>query len=269
MDAVVDGLTDAAKSGEIRDENLGSALGALLNAKELSHEQIRIHAKSILLAGFATTASSIKWALVELSMHPEKQDSLRTELLSFSTTDPSYDDLTSLALPYLEAVVREALRLHPILSESPRVALEDDILPLMNPIRTASGALIDKIPIPKGTALITSLHYTNVAKSIWGADAAEFKTERWLDGQDVPASAKEYPGYHHTMIFSDGPRTCLGKGFALAEMKIVLSLLVRKFVFSPRDGMETKYDKAMFLGPHPKVAGEEGGRLPMRVKRVE
>ncbi|KAJ7434801.1 cytochrome P450 [Mycena galericulata] len=269
MDAVVDGITDAAESGKTGDDNRGSVLGVLVNAKELSATQIRIHAKSILLAGFATTASSIKWALVELSVHPEKQDRLRAELLSFSTADPSNDDLTSLALPYLDAVVREALRLHPILNESPRVALEDDILPLLNPVRTASGALIDKIPIRKGTVLTTSLYYTNTAKSIWGADAAEFNPERWLDGKDVPVYAKEYPGYHHTMVFSDGPRTCLGKGFALAEMKIVLSLLIRKFVFLPRDGKETKYDRAMFLGPHPKVAGEPGGRLPMRVKRVE
>ncbi|KAF8183867.1 hypothetical protein K438DRAFT_1488099, partial [Mycena galopus ATCC 62051] len=52
---------------------------------------------------------------------------------------------------------------------------------------------------------------------IWGSDAAEFKPERWLNDQDVLAPAKEYSGYHHTMIFSDGPRTCLGKSFALAE----------------------------------------------------
>jgi hypothetical protein len=91
----------------------------------------------------------------------------------------------------------------------------------MKPIRNASGTLIDKVPIRKGTVLTTSLHYTNTAKSIWGADAMEFKPERWLDDtQDVPASAQAYPGYHHTMIFSDGPRTCLGKGFALTEMKV-------------------------------------------------
>lgn len=54
-------------------------------------------------------------------MYPEKQSRLRDELLSFSTTDSSYDDLMSPALPYLEAVVREALRLHPILNEYPRV----------------------------------------------------------------------------------------------------------------------------------------------------
>lgn len=49
----------------------------------------------------------------------------------------------------------------------------------------------------------------------------------------------------------------------------MLSLLIRKFVFLPRDGKDAKYETAMFLGLHPKVAGELGRSLPMRVKRVE
>ncbi|KAJ6538383.1 cytochrome P450 [Mycena vulgaris] len=277
MDAVVDGLTDAVNSGRTGEGNPESALGVLRDQRKGTISQADSRTCEIhTIGGFTTTASSIKarypeniWALVELSMKPETQDRLRAEFSSFSTRDPTYDELTSLALPYLDAVVCETLRLHPVLSESTRVALEDDVLPLAKPIRAASGA-IDKLPVQKGAVHTTSLVFTNLAKSIWGADAAEFKPERRLnDAGGVPATAKEYPGYHHIMTFLDGPRTCLGKGFALAEMKIVLSLLIRKFVFSPRDGKETKYDKAMFLGPHPKVAGEPGGQLPMRVKRVE
>ncbi|KAJ7662013.1 cytochrome P450 [Mycena polygramma] len=268
MDEVVAGLTDSAKSFE-DGHGPKSALGVLLNAKELTEAQIRVHAKSILLAGFATTAGSLKWALVELSMHIEKQDRLRAELASFSATDPSYDELTN-GLPYLDSVIRETLRLHPALGESTRVALQDDVLPLAKPVRTASGALIDRLPIRKGAVLMTSVHYTNLSKTIWGEDAAEFKPERWLNNlEGVPASAKEYPGFHHTLTFLEGPKMCLGKGFALAEMKIVLSLLIRMFMFSARDGKDTKFEKAFFLGPHPKVAGESGGQLPMRVKRVE
>jgi cytochrome P450 len=100
-------------------------------------------------------------------------------------------------------------------------ALEDDIIPLKNPIRTESGALMDKIHIRKGMILMVPLYYTNVAKSIWGNDAAQFNPERWMnDAQGIPPSVKEYPGYHHTMSFLDGPRTCLGKGFALLEVKV-------------------------------------------------
>ncbi|KAJ6568241.1 cytochrome P450 [Mycena vulgaris] len=263
MDEVVDGLTKSAKEGG----GPQSALGVLLNAKELTPSQFRIHAKSTLFAGFATT--STQWALIELSMHPEKQERLRAELSSFTTKDPSYEDLTT-GLPYLDAIVRETLRMHPVLSESTRVALEDDILPLSKPIQTASGTLIDKLPIRKGAELTTSILYTNLSKTIWGEDAAEFKPERWLnDMEGVPASAKEYPGYHHTMTFLEGPKTCLGKLYAVAEIKIVLSVFIRKFVFSPKHGKDTKYEKAFFLGPHPKVAGEPGGQVPMRVRRVE
>ncbi|KAJ7438339.1 cytochrome P450 [Mycena latifolia] len=268
MDTVVDGLTESAKSSQLGD-GPKSALGVLLNANELSASQVRVHAKSTLLAGFATTAGTLKWALVELAMHTGKQDRLRAELASFTTADPSYDELTN-GLPYLDAIVRETLRLHPVLSDSTRVALEDDILPLFKPVRTASGTLLERLPIRKGAVLTTSILYTNLSKTIWGEDAAEFKPERWSnESEGVPASAKEYPGYHHMMTFLEGPRTCLGKGFALAEMKIVLSLFVRMFVFSPRDGNETKFEKAFFLGPHPRVAGESGGQLPLRVKRVE
>ncbi|KAJ6450621.1 cytochrome P450 [Mycena sanguinolenta] len=119
MDEVVAGLTESAKSFESGD-GPKSALDVLLNAKELTEAQIRVHAKSILLTGFSTTAASLKVG-VELSMHIEKQDRLRAELASFSTVDPSYNELTN-ALPYLDSVVRETLRLHPALGESTRVA---------------------------------------------------------------------------------------------------------------------------------------------------
>ncbi|KAJ6545277.1 cytochrome P450 [Mycena capillaripes] len=251
MDAVIEELI---RKSTQKGENPESALSVPLNAKELSADQVSVHAKSMLLAGFTTTSSefyplcmgfmnkayqvvSRRWALVELTIHAEKQDRLRAELASF-TKDPSYDELNN--LPILDAVVRETLRLHPVLSDASCVSLEEDIIPLARPIQTASGTLIDKLPIKKGMVVTTSLLYTNLSKTIWGRDAAEFKPERWLnDSQGLPEFAKEFPGFHHTMTILDGPRTCLGKGFALAEMKIVLSLLVRNFVFSQKNGADT------------------------------
>ena len=55
-----------------------------------------------------------QWALVELARHPETQDKLRRELLQFSGSDPTWDQIvTGTACPYLDAVVHESLRLHP------------------------------------------------------------------------------------------------------------------------------------------------------------
>ncbi len=45
--------------------------------------------------------------------------------------------------------------------------------------------------------------------------------ERWLeDESELPPLAKELPGYHHLLTFSEGPRMCLGKGFAVTEIKV-------------------------------------------------
>lgn len=67
----------------------------------------------------------------------------------------------------------------------------------------------------------------NRSESIWGPDAKEMKPERWLtdDGKLVSDGgltdkAKEVQGYHHLLTFVDGPRTCLGRHFALAEFKV-------------------------------------------------
>ncbi|KAF7325319.1 Cytochrome P450 [Mycena venus] len=119
---------------------------------------------------------------------------------------------------------------------------------LSKPFRTVSGGLNEKFPIRKGTVLTTSILHTNLSKTIWVGDAPDFKPERWPDDSaGVPASAKQYPGFHHTMTFLDGPRMCLRMGFAIAEMKIVLSLLIRTFMFSSRDEADTKYEKAFLL----------------------
>lgn len=61
-----------------------------------------------------------QWALIELSLHPGKQDRLRNEMAEFSKTDPTYDQFVN-GLPYLDAVFRETLRLHPPIEEIIRV----------------------------------------------------------------------------------------------------------------------------------------------------
>lgn len=54
---------------------------------------------------------TLTWALIELALHPDKQERLRKELLQLGDSEPSYDQLTN-ELPYLDAFFREILRLH-------------------------------------------------------------------------------------------------------------------------------------------------------------
>jgi hypothetical protein len=125
----------------------------------------------------------------------------------------------------------------------------------------------------------------NQSEVFWGPNAKEFKPERWLTLADEPLRAKEIQGHRHIISFLDGPRTCLGKSFALAEFKVrtrfsflwphsrraqaVLSVLIRNFTFEFPDGPETEIASHSALIPRPKVAGQSGGIVPMRVRRAD
>ncbi|KAJ7598521.1 cytochrome P450 [Mycena floridula] len=218
--------------------------------------------------GYITTAVSMTWALIELAKAQDKQERLRKELLSLGPNDPTYDQLSSAtALPYLDAVVHEILRLHPAISETPRRCNENDIVPLSTPITTRTGQVVSSIAIPKGALVVAPIRAMNTSETFWGPDAKEFRPERWLEG-DL-GLAKEIQAHHHIYTFITGPRECLGKTFALTEFKSVLSVLIRNYTFEFPDGPKTKIGDWRALLPKPNVEGQIEGRVPMIVRRVE
>ena len=89
-------------------------------------------------------STATTWALFALTQNREAQDKLRNELLSVGTDNPTMDELN--ALPYLDAVVRETLRVHAPVDSTMRVATQDDFLPLSEPIMDKYGRAIDGIP---------------------------------------------------------------------------------------------------------------------------
>ncbi|CAA7269644.1 unnamed protein product [Cyclocybe aegerita] len=221
----------------------------------------------LLLAGYETTSISLTWALIELARKPEKQQKLRDELSQFVGGDPTFDQLST-SLPYLDAVAQEVLRLHPPVRDTTRVAAEDDVIPFSSPIMTTNGDIVSNLVISKGTVITSPITYMNRAEVFWGPNGKEFEPERWLE-MDRCSRAKEIQGYRHILTFSDGPRTCLGKSFALTEFKAVLSVLIQNYIFDLPDGPDTKIEKHPSILPRPKVAGQKGAKVPMKVKRVE
>ncbi|KAG2066948.1 cytochrome P450 [Suillus decipiens] len=255
-----------------RDEDK-SVIGLLIKSESqdtelhMSENEVVAQMKVLLLAGYETTSISLTWALIELSRHPDVQTALRGELLEFGP-DPTYDQLKA-NLPYLDAVVHEILRLHPPLGEFTRVSAADDIIPLSEPVRMESEEMTDSISIAKGSLITISVAGINRSSAIWGADAKEFKPSRWLTKDGITAKAKEVQGHRHLLTFVDGPRTCLGKDFAVAEFKAVLLVLVKSFVFEMRDGPDTPIEIARGVFPRPRVIGEDGIGVPLRVCRYQ
>ena len=78
-----------------------------------------------------------------MSEAPETQIKLREELLSVDTETPSMDEL--MALPYLDAVVRETLRVHSPVQTSLRIAMKDDVLPVEKPYTDKYGVVHESI----------------------------------------------------------------------------------------------------------------------------
>lgn len=83
---------------------------------------------SALVAGHDTTAITLAWFLYNVALYPTIQEKLRDELLSIPTDHPTMEELSS--LHYLDCVLREVVRLFPVLPSSLRVATEDTPLPL-------------------------------------------------------------------------------------------------------------------------------------------
>lgn len=82
--------------------------------------------------------------------------------------------------------------------------------------------------IPKGTDIIVSIWYINRSPKIWGPDAAEFLPERWItDGK--PNTNGGAASNYDFLTFLHGPRSCIGQGFAKAEMRCLLAVMVRSF----------------------------------------
>ncbi|KAJ7683541.1 cytochrome P450 [Mycena rosella] len=274
MSVIADELlekTRREKKSHVTDETadrsvIGLILKAAENDAELHMNETEVLAQNVLLlAGYETTSS---WALIELAKLPEKQAKLREELVQFGAIDPTWDQLVS-NLPYLDAVVLEILRLHPPLVETTREAIVDDVVPLGEPITTASGEVVDSIAVAKGSIVTVSIRCMNRSEVFWGPNAKEFEPERWLTLNDDPLRAKEIQGHRHLITFLDGPRTCLGKSFALAEFKAALSVIIKNFTFEFPGGPETEIGTHRAIIPRPKVVGQPGANVPLKVRRAD
>ncbi|THU82019.1 cytochrome P450 [Dendrothele bispora CBS 962.96] len=206
-------------------------------ADRLPEDEVLSQVTTLLFAGHETTACTLTWLMYELAQHPEDQQRIRDEIAEkrrkftkngqkeFNTTDFE-------SMNFLNACIKEVLRYHPISPWVTRESAVDDIIPLSEPIISASGVSISQFKISKHTPVLVSTCAYNRHPSVWGADADLWNPGRHLDPmlkeKQVPVGV-----YSNLLTFSGGPSGCIGWRFALTEMQSTVIELIENFEFAP------------------------------------
>lgn len=167
------------------------------------------HVKTMLLAGYETTASVITWASYLLATNPDVHDELRAQIDALAGDEPlSRDQLP--ALPFLLAVVRETMRLYPPAWIIGRRALEADS--------------IGGTEIPPQSVVAISPYTLHRHPKYW-RDPETFDPRRFLDDEEAERGHAAF-----TYIpFGAGPRTCIGSNLALVEAPLVIARLLQRY----------------------------------------
>ncbi|KAK8135565.1 cytochrome P450 [Apiospora sp. TS-2023a] len=180
-------------------------------AEGVPEDEVVGHLIHFMTAGHETSASVLSWSIYVMAIKPSLQKALHEEIRAVTTkkADPAYSDIDGLS--YLGSFVKEVMRVYSPAATTHREATKD---------LTLQG-----ISVPKGATLDIIPAVTMLSPAIWGDDVDEFDPTRW--GRLTEEQASPYV----FSAFSNGPRICLGKAFALMEIKIILVELVRRFRF--------------------------------------
>ncbi|CAA7267246.1 unnamed protein product [Cyclocybe aegerita] len=251
-------------------------LSALLRANMFAPEQERMKEDELLaqvigitFAAVDTTSSALSRILYLLATHKDVQDKLRQEIRDACKEngglDPDHDTLV--ALPYLDAVCRETLRLYAPVTKVDRVTIADTIIPLSTPIKGIDGTDIHSLAVPKGTHIFVSILGSNRNSDLWGPDVLEWKPERWLKPLPETLIKARVPGiYSHLMTFISGGHSCIGFKFSQLEMKSVLATILRDIEFSLGD-KEIHWHMGLVTTPTTDINGV-APTMPMKIRHI-
>ncbi|KAM9318672.1 25-hydroxyvitamin D-1 alpha hydroxylase, mitochondrial-like [Pholidichthys leucotaenia] len=190
----------------------GRYLTYFLSQTGLPVKTIYSNVTELLLGGVDNISSTMSWSLYELSRHPEVQAVLRKEVLTTLGGQRLPEAADVARMPFLKAIVKEVLRLYPVIPANARVITERDI--------QVGGYLI-----PKNT-LITLCHFATSRDPAVFQNPDAFQPERWLNKDKT----------HHAYAcvpFGVGKRSCIGRRIAELELYLALARIVLEFDVKP------------------------------------
>jgi len=179
--------------------------------RRMTPEDLVHNMQFFIVAGHETTALAISWALYLLANIPEYQDRARAEAVAqLNGRVADADDLD--AMPFIEQILEEAMRLYPPVGLLARTVLEED-------------ELCGRIMRPNDTIFlpIWALH----RHAMWWDTPNAFDPDRFSTSNRARRDKYQY------LPFGAGPRVCVGANFAMMQAQIILATLVQRFRFAP------------------------------------
>ncbi|XP_012448025.1 cytochrome P450 CYP736A12 [Gossypium raimondii] len=191
------------------------------NGDIMDWNSIKAITLDMIVGGFDTSAATLEWALSELIRHPRVMLKLQQELKSIFGNKRIVEENDLPKLEYLDMVVRETLRLHPI-------------APLLIPRESMEDIVIDGYYIPKKSRVLVNIWAIGRDPNIWSNNVEEFSPERFID------SNIDLHGHNFALIpFGAGRRLCPGKKLGLITVKLILAQLVHCFDWELPGGMSS------------------------------
>ncbi|PAV58773.1 hypothetical protein WR25_10836 [Diploscapter pachys] len=196
-----------ARVDEIPDETGEFSKSNATVSKTLSSDEVKMQLLLFLFAGFDTTANTMSYVTYVLAKNPDKMKKLQEEI-DQECIDSTIQFDTLGKLKYLDAVLKETLRIYPLAAG-------------VNVRRCMKSTTIGDLRIEEGECVMADTWSLHFDKDIWGEDVNEFVPERWLKGVPHPTGAY--------LPFGAGPRICIGMRLAYVEIKTALCYILRKY----------------------------------------
>lgn len=210
-------LLDALLRAKRNSENNNTA-ELSIGAGSLTDDHVLMTVGDIFGAGVETTTTVLKWAVAYLIHHPEVQRQIQEELDQKVGLErvPQLRDRGS--LPYLEATIREVLRIRPV-------------APLLIPHVALSDTSLGTFSVKKGTRVVVNLWSLHHNPKEWPSPD-KFEPGRFLnsDGNGLVIPSPSY------LPFGAGLRVCLGEALAKMELFLFLSTVLQRFTLAVRPG---------------------------------
>ncbi|MFY2507015.1 cytochrome P450 [Vibrio pectenicida] len=187
----------------------------------LTDEDIVANAITVLLAGEDTTANTLAWMAFLVSNDNDSEIALHNEL--DATGDFRVLDWPIARLPYVTAIMYEAMRLKPV---APQLYLEPN-----------HDTDIGGIEVKKGTPIFAMLHASGFDSDLF-EDPTSFNPERWIE--------KTGASFSNLQPFGGGSRLCPGRSLAIMEIKLAFHALFREFSIEPQQKLENVTEQFAF-----------------------